>query len=481
MSLRRAPSRACPSATCGQAYPRLIRFEAARASARLLSAVILICTVLLDDVVAQAPTWTLVSTYGPVARGGLGMAHDELRHRTVMFGGYSLNGDIFFGDTWEWNGSSWAPQLLAIGPSPRRGHAMAFASGRGKTVLFGGIGSNTVLGDTWEWDGLSWTQVSTSGPSARFEHAMCNDSSRGRTVLVGGDGVPAETWEWDGANWTLTSTSGPQAQTGHAMAFDNFRARTVVHGGLQGASDTWEWDGVSWFHVSTTGPSAYFCQMTFDRARQRAVLVNRSTYGTWEWDGATWLQFATAGPGPTGRAMAGMAFDTQRQRTLLFGGFVGGLYPTVGVPYSDTWEWRGSTVHSASVFGNGCGNPPIAIAPSLASPPIIGGVARANMSNVHSSLAFVSLGLSRASLGPFALPLSLVGYGMPGCEMLQSADVAAAPATITGAGTASYSMAIPNWIGLIGLRIYLQGWAPDPGVNPGGLVASNALEWIIGS
>jgi len=35
--------------------------------------------------------------------------------------------------------------------------AMAYDSGRGKIVLFGGYAGSAVLGDTWEWDGASGT------------------------------------------------------------------------------------------------------------------------------------------------------------------------------------------------------------------------------------------------------------------------------------------------------------------------------------
>src|SRR5690349_1996970 len=90
----------------------------------------------------------------------------------------------------------------AQAPAPRDYHAMAYDSIRGVTVLFGGTGGSS-LGDTWEWDGFSWALRSMTGPAPRAQHAMAFDSSRGRVVLFGGIGnsTYGDTWEWDGATW----------------------------------------------------------------------------------------------------------------------------------------------------------------------------------------------------------------------------------------------------------------------------------------
>ena len=38
-----------------------------------------------------------------------------------------------------------------------------------------------------------------------------------------------------------------------------------------------------------------------------------------------------------------------------------------------------------------------------------------------------------------------------------------------------------NWGSLIGVPLYLQGWAPAPGANPAGVIVSNGIEWFIGN
>lgn len=101
-------------------------------------------------------------------------------------------------------GWSWAQVAVGgVAPANRSGHAMAYDSQRGKTVLFGGYNGGS-LGDTWEWDGATWQQVVPTGasPVSRRLHAMVYDSQRGRTVLFGGynGALLGDTWEWDGTS-----------------------------------------------------------------------------------------------------------------------------------------------------------------------------------------------------------------------------------------------------------------------------------------
>ncbi|HLQ38194.1 MAG TPA: hypothetical protein VK348_10350 [Planctomycetota bacterium] len=78
-------------------------------------------------------------------------------------------------------------------------------------------------------------------------------------------------------------------------------------------------------------------------------------------------------------------------------------------------------------------------------------------------------------------PLTLAGFGMPGCDLLQSAEAAAQPVSSTGPGAATLSLPLPNIGALVGLQVYLQAWALAPGANPGNTVVSNGLDWFIGS
>lgn len=420
--------------------------------------------------------WTQVATTGPSPRFRHAMVCDSQRARIVMFGG-TPDGITYLGDTWEWNGTSWSLAATS-GPLARIGHGMAYDSQRGRTVLFGGSVSGAYFGDTWEWDGTHWVQPSSVGPGFRGGPRMAFDSMRGRTVMFGGDFSHSDTWEWDGAQWVQVATVGPTALIYHAMAYDRQRGRTVLFGGFGGlgtSTITWEWDGTSWASVASTGPLARVNHvMAYDSQRGKTVMFGGSPGDTWEWDATQWAQVPASGP--TGTVAPAMAFDSLRGQTILFGGAAAGI-PNSGL--AGTWAFQ-VTLGSAGAFGAGCGGPPLALGPIANARPAINTTAQASLTNIPSSLAFVALGWNNALLGPFALPFHLIGYGMPGCYILQSTEAAAQPVTFTGSGTATYSLSLPNWTGLIGLHLYLQGWAPAPGVNPGNTVVSNGLEWVIG-
>ena len=447
---------------------------------------------------AQQPgfTWTQVASTGPQIRYAHAMAYDSGRNRTVLFGGVA-SGIGLIDDTWEWNGATAAWTLVAsTGPQSRHDHAMAYDSGRNRTVLFGGtiIGGNGIgpIGDTWEWNGATaaWTLVASTGPQSRQDHAMAYDSGRNRTVLFGGTinggnvSVLGDTWEWNGATaaWTQVASTGPQSRYLHAMAYDSGRNRTVLFGGVASGldfSETWEWNGATaaWTQVAVTGPqSRFYHAMAYDSGRNRTVLFggdhgNGYLGDTWEWNGATaaWTQVASTGP--QSRGYHAMAYDSGRNRTVVFGGYNGNN------SLGDTWE--GGVNASASAYGTGCGSPALTISPGAL--PRINTTAQALLTNIPASIAFVDLGWSNTTTGIFALPLSLASFGLPGCLLQRSFDSGSLPVTSTGVGTATFSVPLPNFRGLIGLRLYLQGWAIAPGYNPGGAIVSNGLAWLIGS
>jgi hypothetical protein len=253
-------------------------------------------------------------------------------------------------------------QRVSTGPSPRLGHAMAYDSARGVTVLFGGNLAPGVFrsGETWEWNGNtnSWTERHpVLSPSPRYFHAMAYDSARGVTVLFGGDthndAPNGETWEWNGSDWALRCTCGPSPRLVHAMAYDSARRVTVLFGGNSGSpnfqanDETWEWDGETWTQRQpNTSPSARFYHaMAYDSAPGRHVTVlfggsqtqNVGNRETWEWNGTDWILRANTGPSP--RFFHKMAYDVARGLTVLFGGSTDN-----SDRLSDTWEWNGTGV-----------------------------------------------------------------------------------------------------------------------------------------
>lgn len=100
---------------------------------------------------------------------------------------------------------------------------------------------------------------------------------------------------------------------------------------------------VNWEQESpaTSAPARTFAAGAYDSARDRLVLFGGYTSGpnlgdTWEWDGSTWADRQPP-VSPTARNGAAMAYDSARQVSVLFGGF-----SSTGTN-SDTWEWDGTT------------------------------------------------------------------------------------------------------------------------------------------
>ncbi|MBI2945238.1 MAG: hypothetical protein HYY25_13675 [Candidatus Wallbacteria bacterium] len=347
---------------------------------------------------ARPDQWALLQqdtaspgTNQPPRRNQHALAYDGARRRVVLFGGCSRWDGGFLNDTWEWDGTHWSlKQADTASPGdnqpPRRyQHDLAYDSARQRVVLFGGGFSGGLLNDLWEWDGTNWSkrQADTASPgtvqpSQRNQTALAYDSERKRVVLFGG-WVPSyncigsnkcnginDTWEWDGTSWSqrqyntsYPGTDQPRLRYGHKLAYDGARRRTVLFGGAVGGAynDTWEWDGTGWNlkqgNVTFPGTNQpwhrEYHALAYDGARQRVFLFGGFAGGylgdTWWWNGTNWDQYqaGTASPQPPSRDYHALAYDTERQASVLFGGS-----GSSGDFLNDTWAFvRGSSIGQA--------------------------------------------------------------------------------------------------------------------------------------
>lgn len=290
--------------------------------------------------------WSLRATpAAPAARYEHALAYDVARQVTVLFGtqiGVAA-------DTWEYDGTTWTQRATPMPPQRVRG-ALAYDPRRGLTVLFGGQ-QLSPMQDLWEWDGTVWTQrVAAADPAPRLGAAMAHATTRNRSVLFGGSvSSPPnnETWEHDGDSWSLRQpTNAPPPRLKHALWSDGMDV--FVFGGLDtGANllgDTWRYDGVTWQPVvSAAAPSArQFHAVAFDPTSGGALLFGgRNAAGfdlgdTWRLLATGWTQ-VTPTPSPGPRSGTVLASDLLRQRVVLWGG----VAPN-GTLLDDTWEWDGN-------------------------------------------------------------------------------------------------------------------------------------------
>jgi hypothetical protein len=437
-------------------------------------------------------SWT--DRTAPAARAFAAMAYADRRGSALLFGG--LSGSTHLGDAWEWDGTSWSQRATASMPNARETTAIVYDSLRDRYVLFGGgttgVGGTSTFGDTWEFDRSNWIQrASSPSPPARSWHAMAFDRNRGRVVLFGGvpstSGLLGDTWEWNGSSWTsLAPAVAPPARAIHAMTFDPVHGRTLLFGGLAAVgrvNDFWQWDGSTWLQRTSAvmPPARRGHVMTWDAARARAVVIGGVDNGqmvfadAWEWDGTNWTQ-AAPGASPFATEGAAAAYDSQRGTNIVFGGRW-----TSQVEHSELWEYAIPGFAIASTFGLGCGTPPLSASPASGSRPVLGATQTIDIRNVPAGVAAMAYGFSMSALGTTPLPLDLGGIGLTGCSALQSSDRLFDPCASSGPAAATYSVSVPNVPGLLSLRVWLQAWAPAPGQNPAGLIASNAVSLLLGS
>ena len=168
--------------------------------------------------------------------------------------------------------------------------------------------------------------------------------------------------------WRKITDQGPSARAYMAMAYSDKQKKVILFGGYffkdpeEFFGDTWEWDGSRWRLVSNSGPQPrYGHVMAYDSMRERMVLFGGNNgkdfhtgaltdYGdTWEWDGTQWTEITDQGPEP--REFSAMAYDRKNNKVILFGGFQ--RYGYDSKLFGDTWEWDGISWKKITDLGPG--------------------------------------------------------------------------------------------------------------------------------
>ena len=166
---------------------------------------------------------------------------------------------------------------------------------------------------------------------------------------------------------TIETDVRPFFRQSQSMVYDQALGVSVLFGGnvyipnhgWAPGNDTWLWDGQSWTSNSpaVSPPARAYHSLAYDSRRQRVVLFGGYfydgisppiTYGdTWEWDGSNWHLMASPGANtPPARSFGSMAYDPIRGETLLIGGDL--------LNYEDrvtTWGWNGTnwTIRSTNL------------------------------------------------------------------------------------------------------------------------------------
>lgn len=282
-------------------------------------------------------------------RGWNHMLYDPVGKRMVIYDGYqdaSRPYSIYANALWFYNPvlntlalenvSNWVRSggttvplpLNATVPTPYDRHSysgIAIAPDKNKLYMWGGANSSVstnYLGDTWVYDFVTrlWHQVPMVNPHpfAMFEQTMVYDQSVRKMVIFGGpaaaydDGDRAWLLDVDTEVWTAKPTSPqPSVRMSQSMVYDPVRR-------------------VSWLFGGGTWPNPGNDLWAFN-----------ATAGTWE-------RVTPTGPIPPVRRFAAMAYDSQRDLVLMFGGVLDDA-----TAYNDTWIFRPATRQWQQVSPNG--------------------------------------------------------------------------------------------------------------------------------
>jgi len=145
-------------------------------------------------------------------------------------------------------------------------------------------------------------------------------------------------------SWILLSTDPDMANRGMRAVYDSHRNVVVMFGGQLDLTQsftnlTWEFDGTSWHQIDTPNspPPRIWHGMAYDSNRQVVVVYggegeSGNLFDTWEYDGSTWTQIVTPHIAFTAYGF-GMTFDSCRNKVVLDSGGWGEEY---------TWEYDAS-------------------------------------------------------------------------------------------------------------------------------------------
>jgi len=151
---------------------------------------------------------------------------------------------------WQWDGSSWTQVCSACDPGARERATMSYDIGRGRSFLFGGVGSSGTDLSQWVWDGANWAQVPAESsrplPASARDQSSTYANSCNAVVMFGGE-TGGDTWSWNGTHWFPVPTAQPQ-RVRYALSYDLFQDRPILFGGYDPAlgstslsTGTWEW------------------------------------------------------------------------------------------------------------------------------------------------------------------------------------------------------------------------------------------------
>jgi N-acetylneuraminic acid mutarotase len=300
------------------------------------------------------------------------MVYDQSSRVAIVFGGFGNGSHL--GDTWALNTQDWSWKNMQPenAPRPRAATTLVYDPVTNHSILFGGfgLGHSIVSNETWSYHYPSnrWTEIQTTlAPSERASYGMALDSKRHEILLFGGfteKGYFNDLWAYDIDQnaWRMKNVTGSQPEARGAMSFvyDTQSDVFVMFGGFSNLgffSDTWIFDPNinAWTELEpNTRPPPVRTRMVYDQSSGMSVFFGGDVIPSeghqgspvpydksWAFDSSAreWSEMTTSGS-PGARALNGMAYDSDSESILIFGGTDSLIDDSnfVGREYRDTWK-----------------------------------------------------------------------------------------------------------------------------------------------
>ena len=278
------------------------------------------------------------------------LAYDSARHRAVLVMN-SLPSQV-----WEWDGSTWVNKSPSTAIIESFDGANASYDTVNSAVVSVAASTDGTMA-SFAWNGTAWTQQASTSGATITDVVSAYDSSRNALVAYAWDRATTQAsillddvFEFSASAWSNPNQGAPSPRIGAAMIYSAVDATLMLLGGATGnfagadrIVDLWTWDGMQWSQPTPEITPSVRGQfgIAFDSDHQQVVVFGGqgplgALNDTWLWDGFTWTQ-ASPTHSPPARSDFGMTFDALTGVVVLFGG--NGNDETL---LGDTWTWNGS-------------------------------------------------------------------------------------------------------------------------------------------